>query len=314
MAATSAVLNLLSAGDHVVVSDDLYGGTYRLFSSVLARYGLAFTYVDMSDLDAGARGGDNRTRRCSGSKRRPIPAQARRHRGRSRACEERAELAVVVDNTFASPYFQQPLALGADIVVHSTTKYIGGHSDVVGGVAITNDAAHRRSHQVSSKRRGRRARAARCVAHDARRQNARAAHARARAQRPRRRRDSRSARRSGARRTIRASPPIRSTSSRNARWRDSAVWSPSSCAGRNRARSISPTAYSLQSCGKPRRRRVAHLPSGAHDARIHPQDDRERRGVTDGLLRLSVGIEDVDDLLDDLRQAISKTPSATAAV
>jgi len=137
MAATSAVINLLSAGDHVVVGDDLYGGTYRLFERVFARYGLTFTYVDMRDLDAVAAAMQPNTKLFwvetpSNPLLNVVDIAAV-------AALRRADQIVAVDNTFATPYFQQPLALGAQIVVHSTTKYIGGHSDVVGGVAITDD-------------------------------------------------------------------------------------------------------------------------------------------------------------------------------
>jgi cystathionine beta-lyase/cystathionine gamma-synthase/quinol monooxygenase YgiN len=138
MAATAAVLNVLSAGDHVVVSDDLYGGTYRLFTKVLARYGLTFSFVDMSDhLAVTAAIGPNTKLLWIETPTNPLlklvdiaAVGALRPTG----------AIVVVDNTFASPYFQSPLALGADVVVHSTTKYIGGHSDVVGGAALTNDS------------------------------------------------------------------------------------------------------------------------------------------------------------------------------
>jgi cystathionine gamma-lyase len=137
-ATTDAVLHLLSAGDHVVACDDLYGGTYRLFTKVLARFGVEFTFADLSD-----------------------PASLRQHlRPNTKmlwletptnpmlklvdiaALSEIAHAAgalVVVDNTFMSPIFQTPLDHGADIVVHSTTKFINGHSDVVGGIAVTRD-------------------------------------------------------------------------------------------------------------------------------------------------------------------------------
>ena len=139
MAATAAVLNLLSAGDHVVVSDDLYGGTYRLFAASSTRYGLEFTYVDMADtrpLRAAIR--PNTKMLWVETPTNPLLKLVDIARARARCGAAGAD--GVVDNTFATPYFQQPLALGADIVVHSTTKYIGGHSDVVGGVAITNDS------------------------------------------------------------------------------------------------------------------------------------------------------------------------------
>lgn len=139
MGATSTVLYLLSAGDHVVAADDLYGGTFRLFDKVLRRYGIAFTYVDMSDPARVAAALRPATRLVWVEtptnpllKIVDIAAVAEiAHAGGAR---------VAVDNTFASPYLQQPLALGADLVVHSATKYLGGHSDVVGGVVVGRDA------------------------------------------------------------------------------------------------------------------------------------------------------------------------------
>ncbi|MFY9708846.1 MAG: PLP-dependent transferase, partial [Candidatus Cybelea sp.] len=138
MAATSAVINLLSSGDHVVVGDDLYGGTYRLFERIFARYGLDFTYVDMRDLTAVASAVRPNTKLFwietpSNPLLNIVDIAAI-------AALRRSDQVVAVDNTFATPYFQQPLSLGAQIVVHSTTKYVGGHSDVVGGVAITNES------------------------------------------------------------------------------------------------------------------------------------------------------------------------------
>ncbi|MBV8582724.1 MAG: PLP-dependent transferase, partial [Candidatus Eremiobacteraeota bacterium] len=137
MAATSAVLNLLSSGDHAVVSDDMYGGTYRLFSRVLARYGLRFTYVDMTDLQA-VRAAVEPSTKLFWIETPTNPLLKLVDIAAIVALRKPGQI-VAVDNTFATPYFQQPIALGADVVVHSTTKYIGGHSDVVGGVTITND-------------------------------------------------------------------------------------------------------------------------------------------------------------------------------
>jgi cystathionine gamma-synthase/cystathionine gamma-lyase len=139
MAATSAVLNVLSAGDHVVVSDDLYGGTYRLFSKVLARYGLTFSFVDMSDLSAVAAAIRPNTKLLWIET--PTNPLLKLVDIAAVSALKPAGAFSAVDNTFASPYFQSPLDLGADVVVHSTTKYIGGHSDVVGGAALTNDPA-----------------------------------------------------------------------------------------------------------------------------------------------------------------------------
>lgn len=136
VAATAAVVGLLSAGDHVIVSDDLYGGTYRLFSNVFGRYNLQFTYADMTDPQNVQKALRPSTKMIWLE----TPTNPMLSLIDIRAVAAAAPDAIVaVDNTFATPYFQQPLALGADVVVHSTTKYIGGHSDVVGGVAITDD-------------------------------------------------------------------------------------------------------------------------------------------------------------------------------
>ena len=139
MAATSAVLNLLSAGDHAVVTDDLYGGTYRLFARVLTRYGMDFSFVDMSDL-AAVRAAVRPNTKLFWIETPTNPLLKLVDIGGVSALKGPGAV-VAVDNTFASPYFQLPLVLGADVVVHSTTKYIGGHSDVVGGVVLTNDPA-----------------------------------------------------------------------------------------------------------------------------------------------------------------------------
>ncbi len=137
-AAETNVMNLLSAGDHVIVGDDVYGGTYRLFERVLTRYGLTFTYVDARDVKNIESAITQNTKMVwletpTNPLLRLVDIRAIADMARSK------NLISVVDNTFASPYFQQPLQLGADIVVHSTTKYIGGHSDVVGGAVITSD-------------------------------------------------------------------------------------------------------------------------------------------------------------------------------
>ncbi len=138
MAATSAVCNLLSAGDHVVVGDDLYGGTFRLFDKVFKRYGVRFDYVDASDVGNVVAALSAATKLVwLESPTNPL-LKLCDVRAISRACKERG-VRVAVDNTFATPFLQNPLDLGADFVVHSTTKYIGGHSDTVGGFVATND-------------------------------------------------------------------------------------------------------------------------------------------------------------------------------
>jgi cystathionine beta-lyase/cystathionine gamma-synthase len=142
MAATQAVLTLVKAGQRVVVSDNDYGGTHRLFTKILAGYGVEFAFLDATD-----------------------PARFEEEAGRfdllwietptnplMKVCDIRALAGIahrqgallVVDNTFMSPFFQRPLALGADVVVHSTTKFLNGHSDSVGGVAVVKDEGRAR--------------------------------------------------------------------------------------------------------------------------------------------------------------------------
>lgn len=139
LAAASAVLNLLSQGDHVIVGEDVYGGVYRLFEKVLTRYGLSFTYVDSADIDAvGAAIQSNTKLLWLESPTNPILKLADL-RALTRLARNYG-ITSVVDNTFASPYFQRPLDLGADVVVHSTTKYLSGHSDVIGGAVVTSSS------------------------------------------------------------------------------------------------------------------------------------------------------------------------------
>jgi cystathionine beta-lyase/cystathionine gamma-synthase len=135
MAAIGAVATLLQSGDHVIVTDNTYGGTYRLFERVLTRYGLTFTYVDTSDLarvEAAIQPGTKML--FVETPTNPILQLSDLDALAGLARTRRLKL--VVDNTFASPALQQPLVLGADLVLHSTTKYLNGHSDSIGGVVV----------------------------------------------------------------------------------------------------------------------------------------------------------------------------------
>jgi cystathionine gamma-synthase len=126
-------------GDHVVIPNDAYGGTFRLFARVAERWGLAWSAADISKVDSVRKAINNNTKLIwVETPTNPLLNIADIAALAGLAREHAALL--VVDNTFASPYLQQPLALGADVVVHSTTKYIGGHSDVVGGALVLNDA------------------------------------------------------------------------------------------------------------------------------------------------------------------------------
>jgi cystathionine gamma-lyase len=140
MAATSAVLSVLRPGDHVIAGDDLYGGSYRIFERVLRPMGVDFSYVTAGDVDAYARAVTPKTRMIwAETPTNPllslVDIAALGKLARTRG------LTLVVDNTFATPYLQTPLDLGAHVVVHSTTKYINGHSDVIGGAVLTSDDA-----------------------------------------------------------------------------------------------------------------------------------------------------------------------------
>ena len=143
LAATTAVMSLLSPGDHVVAGDDLYGGTYRLFDKVLREgNGIDFDYVDSTDTASVEEVLRPETKMLWIETPTNPMLTLSDIRKLSEMAHERGAV-VAVDNTFASPYFQRPLELGADIVVHSTTKYMGGHSDVIGGAVMTSDEGFR---------------------------------------------------------------------------------------------------------------------------------------------------------------------------
>ncbi|HEX2979091.1 MAG TPA: cystathionine gamma-synthase [Anaerolineaceae bacterium] len=140
MAAIDTLLRLIAPGEHVLASNDVYGGTYRLFERVLRPLGLTFSYVDMSDLEAVAQALRPNTRLVwLETPTNPLLKVADIAAISDTAKAHASHPWVAVDNTFASPALQRPLALGADFVVHSTTKYIAGHSDVVGGALVTVD-------------------------------------------------------------------------------------------------------------------------------------------------------------------------------
>lgn len=142
VAATDAVIKLLAPGDEVIAGSDMYGGTYRLFSKVFEKFGIKFHYVDMQHLQ--------NIESCMNEKTKLIWAETPTNPLMNIAdiaaiasIARRHNLILCVDNTFASPYLQNPLDLGADIVMHSATKYLGGHSDVIQGALMMNDAALR---------------------------------------------------------------------------------------------------------------------------------------------------------------------------
>jgi cystathionine gamma-lyase len=312
MAATSAVLNLLSSGDHVVVTDDLYGGTYRLFSKVLERYGLQFTYVDMADLDAVHAAIKPNTKMFWIET--PTNPLLKLIDIRGVAALRTNGQYVVVDNTFASPYFQQPLSLGADVVVHSTTKYIGGHSDVIGGIAITNSKDiydvikfHQNAvggvpgpHDAWLTMRGAKTLALRMREHAKNAQTiAEFLEAHDEVDRV-------------------YYPGLPSHPQHELAKRQM-----SGFGGMVSFTLKGPEQRAIDFANRMKYFSLAESLGGVeslicHPARMThgsiPKEEREKRGVTDGLLRLSVGIEDIDDLVEDLKSALEATSlSATRA-
>ena len=138
MSAISTITQMLNAGDHIICSDDVYGGTFRLFDKVLKKFNLEFDFIDLTSLQSLERYIKNTTKLVwlespSNPLLKLIDIEATARIAKSRG------IVTVVDNTFATPFFQKPLKLGADIVMHSTTKYLNGHSDVIGGALVIND-------------------------------------------------------------------------------------------------------------------------------------------------------------------------------
>ncbi|MFL5386129.1 MAG: cystathionine gamma-synthase [Longimicrobiaceae bacterium] len=144
LAATDTMIKLLSAGDHVVCGEGVYGGTFRLFDKVIARMGIEFTFVDSSSLDA-IRGAVRKTTKLVHVETPTNPMMRLTDVAAAAEIAHAAGAWLSVDNTFASPYNQRPLELGADLVMHSVTKYLNGHSDMVGGMLVTrSDELHER--------------------------------------------------------------------------------------------------------------------------------------------------------------------------
>jgi len=302
MAAVAGAASVLSSGDHVVATRDIYGGTHRLFAHVLARYGITVTFVDTTDVQATWSAATRATRLLwletpsNPTLRICDIAELVKHR--------RPGVLVAVDNTFASPFLQRPLALGADLVVHSTTKYIAGHSDVVGGVVITNDAELARQiafHQNSVGAipgpwdsyltlRGAKTLALRMAAHS---RNAQAI-----AEFLAQREDVAEVYYPGL-----SAHPAHQLAKRQMNGFGGIVsFRPKGGAGRAHAIAASTEIFSLAvSLGGVES--LVCSPATMTHASLSARE-REELGVTNDLLRLSVGIEDVEDLLADLQRAL----------
>jgi cystathionine gamma-lyase len=308
MAATSAVLGLLSAGDHVVVGDDLYGGTYRLFSRVLERYGVSFTYADARDLTA-MRNAVTPATKLFWIETPSNPLMKIVDIAGVAGLLRNGQL-LAVDNTFATPYFQQPLALGANIVVHSTTKYIGGHSDVVGGVVITDDAAVHEQirflqnaagavpspHDAWLTMRGAKTLALRMRehAHNAQlvaellsaRDDVEAVYYPGLPSHPQHALAQRQMSGFGGMLSFVLAGPVERTFE---------------FAKRLKYFSLAESLGGVESL-------ICHPARMTHGS--IPAEDRERRGISERLLRLSVGIEEASDLLEDLQSALDATAAS----
>jgi len=303
MAAINAIVSMLKSGDHVVCGNDLYGGTPRLFNQVMSNFGLEFRYVDTSDPENVERAIRKNTRMVYVETPTNPLMRLSDLAAISGICR-RKKLSLVVDNTFMSPYFQQPLALGADLVVHSTTKFLNGHSDGLGGVVVCANQEHADQLAFLQKAagailspfecwlilRGVKTLAARMEIHD------------------------------------RSGRIVADFLSKHKKVR--AVFYPGlpdhpqhELAKRQMSGFGSMITFetgSLKNANKMLKKlRVCSLGEslgGVETLISHPatmthaalgEKGRKAIGITDGLVRISVGIEDVDDILDDLDQALS---------
>jgi O-acetylhomoserine/O-acetylserine sulfhydrylase-like pyridoxal-dependent enzyme len=301
MAATQAVLALVEAGQRVVVSDNVYGGTHRLFTKVLSRCGIASSFLDASDartLDAEA--GEFamlwiETPTNPLMKICDIAALAEVARKR------RAILAV--DNTFLSPFLQRPLALGADVVVHSTTKFLNGHSDSVGGVAVVRSAGPRGRPALLPERRGRHPLALRRLARSCAAPRPWPCACRA-------------TRRTGAGRGVpaRAEEGAQGLLAGLPRPPGPRAAAPAGLGLRvhdhlrpGRPRGRAPPAghgAAVRAGREPGRDRDPDLAPATMTHAGYTQAERDALGISDGLVRISVGCEDAEDILADLQRAL----------
>ncbi|GAC1463716.1 MAG: cystathionine gamma-synthase [Chloroflexota bacterium] len=312
MAAETAIMHLLESRDHVVAGDDLYGGTFRLFSRVMEKYGLEFSYVDPANLEALSNAMRPETRVVWMETPTNPLLKVADIAAVARVAHERGAV-LVVDNTFASPYFQRPLEHGADIVVHSATKYMGGHSDLVMGALMTSSPDLYESlkfHQNAAGGvpgpfdswlllRGLKTLALRMERHA---ENAMAVAMFLQQQ-------------SAIRRVLYPGLPTHPQHDIAARQMSGfgGIVTLELRGGEAAARAflrhsrLFTTAESLGGVES-----LADHPAIMTHASI-PADRREAAGITGGLIRLSVGIEDQADLLEDLEQAITRSAFGASA-
>jgi cystathionine beta-lyase/cystathionine gamma-synthase len=304
MSAIAAVMNLLRSGDHVVVSRNVYGGTYRLFEGLLRQFGLLFTWVDTSDLAAIERAITPATKMLYVET--PTnPVLGITDLAAASRIARKHKLRMVVDNTFMSPYFQQPIALGTDIVVHSTTKYLNGHSDSVGGCVVTTRPADAEriawlQNSVGAilspmdsflVLRGIKTLPIRMERHDATGRKI-------------------AAWLSGKRKIaavhypgLKSHPQHALAKRQMSGFGGMIAFELGSLANAKRFLGRLSLCALAESLGGVETL-ISHPASMTHGA--VPRNERKRIGVTDGLVRISVGLEDADDIIADLKQALEK--------
>lgn len=304
MAAIAALVTMLKVGDHVICGDNVYGGTMRLFSQVIVHHGIEFTYVDTSSSE-NVRRAIRPTTKLVHIETPTNPLMTLTDiRAVADVCHERG-IDMSVDNTFMSPYFQRPIELGADIVMHSTTKFLNGHSDGLGGVLVVTRPEHAENFRFVQKctggilspfeswliLRGVKTLPVRMRQHDA---NGRAVAA-----------------------YLAKHPKVSHVSYPGlpdhpqhelAKRQMSGFGSMMSFEVGSRA-NADKLLQAVRVCTNGEslggvETLISHSATTTHAA--VPADERERLGITEGLVRISVGIEDIDDILADLDQALAK--------
>jgi cystathionine beta-lyase/cystathionine gamma-synthase len=303
LASIMTVLHLLKGGDHLIASNDLYGGTYRLFERVFRDLGLSFTYVDASDPANLAKARRPETRMVFVETPTNPMMSIVDLRATASFCG-REGLLMVVDNTFLTPFFQRPLTLGADIVLHSSTKYLNGHSDMVGGVAVVSrhDLAERLGFLQNAigavpgpmdawlAMRGVKTLPVRMARHE---ENARA-----------------------IAQTLRRHPRVRKVLYPGLPEHPGHETCKGQASGFGGMVSfvLDDLEEAKRVAGRTRLFALAESLGGVESLLCHPAtmthasipaDERAKRGLSDGLLRLSVGIEDIEDLQADLDRALA---------
>lgn len=304
MAAIAALVTMLNVGDHVICGDNVYGGTTRLFSQVIVRHGIEFTYVDTSNPENVRRAIRPTTKLVHIETPTNPLMMLTDIRAVAGICHEHG-IDMSVDNTFMSPYFQRPIELGADIVMHSTTKFLNGHSDGLGGILVATTPQHAETFQFVQKctggilspfeswliLRGVKTLAVRMRQHDA---NGRA-----------------------VAEYLSKHPKVQHVSYPGlpshpqhglAKRQMSGFGSMMSFEMGSRA-NAEKLLQAVRICTNGEslggvETLISHSATTTHAA--VPQEERERIGITEGLVRISVGIEDVDDILGDLDQALAK--------